>query len=314
MDKICEYEYISNDDIEALKYLQELNGRDVIKGSIKQLCRKKALTKDFIREYRDVISPEVFSTSVGLKYDLIKEFPDLFDKEAWMKYKYHSSDALESAEFMNMFSINELKEIIKDIENFFMSKETFKTLFTKEELRKDLMAKAYSFDFSKEFILNNLQYLSASSFTTSSVLNNLSTGDIEKILKSGAHDVDFVINAITSKADLSWKRRRFNEASEGKIKVNYYTGTLETLLDCKVTPANSGILSALFAFLNKYAPNAITFNIVKKALSKIDLDEDTCLVLLPYVGKYNFKKALSNYAVEQGYYSVLVALSTLVHS
>lgn len=99
------------DVIETTKYMTQYtpNPLAVIEG----VCRTHRLTQDFIREFRQYITPEMFMTSYRLPRDLAENNPDLYNEEDFKnlcKYKEEeidneeATDAQKASAFVNAFN------------------------------------------------------------------------------------------------------------------------------------------------------------------------------------------------------------------
>lgn len=68
-----------NSIINMTQYLEDNQVEEVLAAIIKN----KIITKEFMREFKKYVTPEIFSSSANLSLEMINEYPNLFDINIW---------------------------------------------------------------------------------------------------------------------------------------------------------------------------------------------------------------------------------------
>lgn len=65
---------------------------------VEGICQTHRLTPDFIREFKDIITPEMFMSSFRLSKEMAERYPELFDSEQFKEYMKHKEVEIEEDE------------------------------------------------------------------------------------------------------------------------------------------------------------------------------------------------------------------------
>lgn len=82
-------------------------------GIIEGICQSHRITPDFVKEFRDIITPQMFMTSFRLSKEMSERFPDLFnDSEFRELMKRKVEDIVEESKYTN--AINAVQAAINN--------------------------------------------------------------------------------------------------------------------------------------------------------------------------------------------------------
>lgn len=312
---------INSDDLDALEYLRNISKDGVIR-AIRSLCLKKRITEQFINEYKDCITPDVFSTAAGLTYELIEKYPELFNLNTWIDYNKRSLEPLKSKNFLNSLSHDQIYQIVKSVDGAMINEEIFDSLYanSNDKLKQVLLTKNLPFTFKKDFLVKNSDFLTFKSFKNPCVSNALDTASVETILNQSPRSIFIAIAAIGCKQDIAWQLRMYNEIENKKIIVLPETVDKDACTDIdaytcfdmfkyQIQKLQDTVLIEFFSVLKEYAQSAVDYLVLKYALQTRDLSEDACLLLLPDFKEAHLTRALLEYATDKGYSSVIVGLA-----
>lgn len=303
---------ITAKDIGGLTYIRDISEAGLQK-AIQNICKTKQLTEDFIREFSSYITPELFSNSPGLTYELIEKYPELFDETIWKNSENRSLYILMNDNFRSKFTEEEILNFIQTEKNVYeINEDLFYKLYnnyTNKEIRIALLEK-YKYDLPSDFLIKNVDYLTKSIFENKTIKENLSTEMIEEIFKNKSTiTMEFFTMAITSVNDIAWQEEMCDNASSGKIAITQSGGTFDIYLKYAIRVLHEDVLIKLFALLNIYDRNAISYSVLEYLLKTTDMSEELCLELMNNYKENNLVNALGKYAVNNDYYSVITGLA-----
>lgn len=153
----------NSDIISVTSHIIEKFPEDYRQSIVDEKTKKFQLTREFVIEFRQYITAEMFSKSPNLEMDLIKEFQELFDINYWKDAKNRNVGLLEDDTFLSMLddeTIDSVFSVIKDSE---LTERLFDKFIDKvsESTKKRMLAASSRF-ISNEKLVKYSKYLTAS--------------------------------------------------------------------------------------------------------------------------------------------------------
>lgn len=153
----------NSDIINVTSHIIEKFPEEYRQNIVDEKTKKFQLTREFVIEFRQYITAEMFSKSPNLEMDLIKEFQELFDINYWKDAKNRNVGLLEDDTFLSMLddeTIDSVFSVIKDSE---LTERLFDKFIDKvsESTKKRMLAASSRF-ISNEKLVKYSKYLTAS--------------------------------------------------------------------------------------------------------------------------------------------------------
>lgn len=211
----------TQDVIMSTKYLADYsNNADEI---IKNICRTHILTQDFIREFSQYITPEIFMTSYKLPKSLADNNPHLFDETTFLELLKYKEEELELDE--NTALANKVNSMNNQMNGFM--KQNGGNYITGAQLMQ-LTSSIGDPDEPRKVIRNNLKNISLSMLVEYyfQIKDNdeyrLTNSDIERIIRESENEDledESIINlmGITPQIDELLLKRIKNEDTKSSL-------------------------------------------------------------------------------------------------
>jgi len=257
---------VKSTDIEAIKLI--FNVYDDKQNLINMQCAKYKLTQEFIITFSEYVTPEAFSKSPDLSYEMIHMYPEFFDMSAWVESTEKSLEPLLNREFLkecgestdaaikNANPAKMTKEVYDRFSNV-LSPETKKLVISKSDLIKD-----------EEFLVDNAEFLTKDVFRNRSLNIVWSTSLIEKVLRNKILNVRFLIAALSMTKDIFFIER---------ILADHTLKFIETveMFDVEFKNFTNKIsenqMTSFFDIIRTHNPAAFTYESLKYVLFMKDL-------------------------------------------
>lgn len=296
------FKEVTASDIEAIKYLFYMDKNQPI---IKIQCEKYKLTKDFVNQFKNEITKEMFSASPLLSYELIKRYPDLFDLNIWVENLNKSAEPLLHKDFVDLYGKDLLREALLKIDYSLIPKEVFEDFYsvlTAEDI-STIINKASFLD--ENFIVKHANDLTSSIFKNRNVKFKWSNSLIEKILENKLLTVRFLINILEKSEDPGFIKRMLTQKFSYKVSGETFDSELKVFIN----KIHDDYMVSLFDLLKKYSPNALSQDVLIYTLEfKSFLSEEFIIDNATKFIENGLKGKLTSYAREKGYDSTMVLL------
>lgn len=297
--------------IEALKYMRGLSGTG-IQNAVRDTCKKEQLNEEFINEFHEFITPEMFSTSYNLTGELINSHPDIFNVEAWKACDKRSLFPLLDDTFRRNFTDGEILEMVEGMDANDMTDELFFVLFENgnNELKEATLYK-YPKSLGGEFIVKNAGVLSSRFFKGERHTAKLTNQDLEAIVKERSRTMEFLTNVLlkTKNNDVAWQTRILNEIGT-KVFITKTNGTFDETIIRAMRDLHPSLADSLILNIKEYAESALSYTVLSNILKWVDLKEETIAELTPIFRRNMLANSLAHYAAEKGYASIVLMLAT----
>ena len=157
--------------LEAIKLI--FNVYEDKENLINMQCAKYKLTQDFMIYFSSYVTPESFSKSPDLEYDMIHMYPEFFDMKAWVESTEKSLEPLLNPDFLrecgtsvdeainNANPAHMTKEVYNKFEGI-LSSETKEKVLSQSDLIKDT-----------EFLVDNAEFLTKDIFRNRSFIKEI---------------------------------------------------------------------------------------------------------------------------------------------
>lgn len=287
----------TNDVITSTKLLMSYtsNKQKIVDGVVKT----HRLTTEFVNEFKDYISLELFTTSYKLTTDLADEFPELFSEEYFLK---NISQLLSSGslgiEMLSRYVNNILElngdtdgdddevspiippvvEIIKQTNVDDLTPDIVTPLigvFT-ESVNELLLRRTKDEDLKNTLFL--LMSLDDGSKLSAASMKYLDKETKENLL--GTEDVNPIefLNTIAESSDYGWIRKLLDKVNSGEIKFKSTSKNFEKDALKIIANLPESILKDVL-LLRKFMTGALTNNVFYWILENKDLSEKTLIEL-----------------------------------
>jgi hypothetical protein len=294
-------------EISTIRYMLGSMPEASRKTLVSAQCAKYKITKEFVREFREHLTKEAFTKSPALYYDVISQFPDMFDFGMWSLYRDKSLEPLLHDEFVAKYCTPE-----KAVEICFL--QTDPSNITPEVFDKH--ARALSTDVTR-FVLNKSRLtteamirkyadlLDEDIFWNRYINIDWSNALLEHVLTNKKLTARFLVNALSKTTDLGFMKRMLNK----DLKYQGYTGTFDGELKGLLLNIPQAYYADVFSVLTKHSPNAITYSMLETLLSMNDsLEEDFLLQNVEHFKRHGLTGRLAAHARANDYKSLMVVL------
>jgi len=259
------------------------------------------LTADFVRKFYRYITPEDFTLSYKLSYDMIQEFPNLFDEEILIRsIEYNSDDDTEDEENakpkdieykltnLNISVISEYETVHDKIFNLLYGDELidFAINIIREATIDELVEYGTRFinidETIDKIIMTRLPdeertavVCAATSLSEmpSSYIYQYVPNDIkEEQLSDGAVDPKKFVKTISESPDLGWELKIIRKAINGEIQLTKSKETFDSELSVLFTGLPETNIVEFFK-LREYMPNAFSYSLLNWLLKNKSFTE-----------------------------------------
>lgn len=292
-------------DIKAIKLI--LNAYEDKENLINMQCKKYKLTMEFVQEFGKYLTKEAFSTSPELSFELISMYEDeYFDLNFWIESQEKSLDPLLVPVFINSLG-DKVDEAIKNTNPMRVSKEIFENF--KDTIPYD--TRVQIFNNSKliedeQFLLDNVEYLTADVFKNRNLNIEWSEDLIEKIFANKVLTVRFVLSALTNIKNIFFIEKVLKDSS---FKYKPTNETFNVELKNFINRISENQIGYLFDILRTNNPAAFTYDLLDYILNMKDyLTEDFLIENSDLFLKNALFDKLVKYARFKDYMDLLVLL------
>lgn len=269
----------------------------------KENCKNYEMSLDFVREFREFITPEILSSGNNLQYLTIRVFDELFDINIWSKCKTKSLEPLTHPEFMAKYS-DYISEALEETDLTTLNIESFNAirgLISVEVLER--IINTTNFAKSLDFLIENANFLNEKIFRIGNIDFTWTEENILQVVNSGKiKDVASMLNAVGRAKLDSTMLQILNTNMKLSLVSNVDIPLMKVIID-KINPNNIG---AFLKFCIKYGPQTlITSTILGYVLANKEVDEDVLVEYASYFFREGLSKELKAYAKLRDYESVL---------
>ena len=322
----------TNDVIESTKMLVCFSSdkSKIIDG----ITKTHQITPEFINEFSEFITKEIFTLSYKLTLNMVEMYPDLFSEELFR-------ENLERLISSNLIGIDMLSRNIQDVK-VIMAKRDNESSYDdesgvsefeqyiinilrhskKEEFTTDIVTslvgvfsdRVISFllkrtndDELKQTIVS-LIAISDETQLTPAVMKYIDNDTREEILGTEDVDPEDFINTISESKDYGWIRKLLNKVKNNEILLNTKKKDFSSTVIYAVMNLPEDLLVDVLK-LRVYMPFAINNKLMQWILENKDLSESSLIFLIDEFKKTGNYFQLKKYAVENDYTDLLDALS-----
>ena len=292
--------------IDTTRYMAEYSPEP--KAIIDGVCKTHKITQDFIREFSQYITPEMFMSSYKLSKTMVDANPHLFSSDNFkelFKSGYTDADTGEFIENMNIpdISLSMLAEYYSDFKNsddyaidegYILN--TIRTS-TDDEINEseiinllgisreidDLLLKRIKDDELRDTLILTLQI--EGNATTSATYKYMSNEVKENLIGDDEADVEEFVKAITESKDLGWKVKMIEKAVSGEIKFEINRKVFDNELVAALSQLPEDQVVKMTKLSDKM-PNAFSYKTMMWLLENKEFSEEDLIEM-----KDVFKKA-----------------------
>jgi DNA integrity scanning protein DisA with diadenylate cyclase activity len=296
---------VKESDIKAIKLI--LNAYEDKENLINMQCKKYKLTMEFVQEFGRYLTKEAFSTSPELSFELISMYEDeYFDLNFWIESQEKSLDPLLVPVFINSLG-DKVDEAIKNTNPMRVSKEIFENF--KDTIPYDTRVQIINNSKlieDEQFLLDNVEYLTADVFKNRNLNIEWSEDLIEKIFANKVLTVRFVLSALTNVKNIFFIEKVLKDSS---FKYEPTNETFNVELKNFINRISENQIGYLFDILRTNNPAAFTYDLLGYILNMKDyLTEDFLIENSDLFLKNALFDELVKYARFKDYMDLLVLL------
>jgi hypothetical protein len=305
------FKTMADSDISSLRFMLGTFRGEKLQEQRKMMvataCSKYKLTYSFVQEFIDYITPDSFSTSPDLTYEMIKSFSNLFNAELWVGKDVNekSLEPLHHSEFIKTygeeiiekaFRTVHLEKVTKEIFNQFKDKLTDET--------KKYVINGCNF-VKEEDIIDYIDYIDYKFVNSRNVKINFSNSLIEKIIENKQLTMRLLISLLSKSNDIEFVanilKKNLNIVESGD--------TFDSELNAFVLRLPEENMGFLFDLLVRYNKNSLSYSMLSRLLTVKDfLSEE---FLLQYIDIFKDNAVIEEvikYARFKEYNNILLAL------
>ena len=276
--------------------------------AIMSACEITQITDDFMREFKDDITPSIFSKSAMLTMDMINSYPDLFDYHLWLEGDKLDISLLFDPSFNIQYGCKMSADELMIINNRLVDNITLDQMnmyysIVDESTKKVLFERAIENMTDAEiadFLAHNKLCM------TSSLVNKRMTSEIAKNIIENATDLNlsFVLSVAMGTNDLSIIHQIIDDPSN----LTCEESTNDRLWRKIVEYLPENLLAQVIDLGEKHSPNAIGYSTLAFCLKYKEFEEDDLLLIAGSFKRNNLTKALASYARAREYENLLCLL------
>ena len=298
---------VTESDIESISFiLKNFKAPEKRVELISMQSKKFLLSYEFIREFKEYMTKESFSTSPGINYQLIKDFPELFDYNLWANSPEKSLEPLLHDEFRESLSADTIGRSIETCKPDLITKEIYDKFVTIiPEETKIYIVNNTTLANDTEFLMKNVSVINESLLDNPRLKVEWTNDLIEKILLNKELTFRFVVKILTKTTDLAFIERMLRSSFNYKQT----GGTIDDDLRLFIKRLPEDYLEPLFDCAKANNKNSLSYNVLLFVLKmKDELSEQ---FLLDYINEFKevgLNGELASYARMRDYNSVLLNL------
>ncbi len=270
-------------------------------------CSKYKLTYSFVQEFIDYITPEAFSTSPDLTYEIIKSFNNLFNLDFWIGKDTNekSLEPLKHNEFIKTYGEGTIEKAFRTVHLDKVTKEEFNHF--KDKLSDDTkkhVVNGCSF-VKEEDIIDYIDYIDYKFVNSRNIKIKFSNALIEKIIENKQLTMRLLISLLSKSNDIEFVanilKKNLNIVESGD--------TFDSELNAFVLRLPEENMGFLFDLLVRYNKNSLSYSMLSRLLTVKDfLSEE---FLLQYIDIFKDNAVIEEvikYARFKEYNNILLAL------
>ncbi len=292
--------------VETLKYMVSY-GYDR-EGMIRTASEKTQITDCFIREFRDDVTPDIFSRSFMLPVTMIQKYPELFDFDVWLESGNFDPLTIFDNEFFLMYGHRVNDDVLtKVVAEKLIDEITFEQMnmyFASSNPinRAHLFNRAID-NLTDDQITKLVPQIDLS-VTTASLYKRVTTDMIKEIIDNSENiTLSHFLSLVMKANDLKFARDMLNTDREFVADNDCNNALWAKLVE--FLPEDS--LAKAIELGERYCPNSITYYVLAYCLKMKDFEEDDLIAIMSSFQRNNLVTALANYAKARDYDTLLVA-------
>lgn len=297
----------TNSDIASLRFLVNNFATDEKKITMLTLqCKKFKLTTDFVKEFKEYITKDSFSSSPGLTSEVIKSFPELFDTKVWREAEDKSLDLLMDDEFVETLEDDDIDVIIQSTNPKIITSDIFEKYYDNitDETKKFIVNKT-SLANSEEFIKKHSKHLTEDIFINTKVHIAWTNDLIENIAINKTLTVKFLTAMLAKSYDIAFIDRILTTG----LNFSDGGGTADTEIKIMINKLPEDYMESLFNMIFMNNRNALSYDVLTHVLKmKDDLSEQFLLDYVQCFKEVGMEGSVAEYARPRNYEAVLLNL------
>ena len=300
---------ISRFDETSIESLRHMLSYGIDKNeAIKNACEITQITSDFMREFSEYMTVDIFSKSAMLSMDMINEYPMLFDRSIWVEGEKPDIDLLFDPSFYNLYGCKLTSDELHVIDRHLLhdiDKEKMDMYISAADDGTKLILFSHAIDnmTDDEIIRTVTAYKTC---LRSAQLNKRMTSDMAKAIIECSNEItlSFVLSVLIMTKDIGLIKQVIDDPSNLVVETETNNKLWQQI--CEYLPEN--ILAQVIALGETYCPNAIGYSTLAFCLKYKEFEEDDLLLIINSFKRNNLVKAVSDYAKARDYENVLCLL------
>jgi len=257
---------VKDTDIQAIKLIFDVY--EDKQNLINMQCAKYKLTEEFMIAFAKYVTPEAFSKSPNLEYEMIQLYQEFFDMNFWVESTEKSLEPLMH-DFFHAGCGDLTDEAIKNARPEKMTIEFYKkfeAVLTTET--KQLVLSKSTLAQDEEILIGSAEFLTRDVFKNRRLDIKWSTTLIEKILRNKVLTVRFLMAALSKTKDIFFIERILADQT---LTYEETTEMFDVEFKNFTNRISENQLGAFFDIVRAYNPAAFTYNSLKYILMMKDL-------------------------------------------
>jgi hypothetical protein len=297
---------ITQSEINTLKYMFGTFPESTRKTLIENQCAKYKITTDFVREFKEYITKQSFSTSPELTSEMIFAHNDLFDYNVWKNNKNKTLQPLLDDTFVEKYvGTDSIEDIILLTEHSALTVEMFNKYFEKLGNNVKSLAVNSSQLTTEELVRTYPDLVNEKIFSNKHVKFEWTNSLIEHILNNKQLNTKFLISILSKTKDFGFMEemlnRDFNYVQSG--------GTFDEELKTFLFNLPADYYGLIFDVVAKNSPNALTYSVLERVLDFNDfLSEQFLIENVEHFNRAGLFGKLAEYARRNEYKALMVML------
>ena len=280
--------------------------------TIKVACETTQITQDFMSEFGEYVTQDIFSKSAKLSMDMIRAYPDLFDRTLWSEGENVDINLLFDpdfyAEYGHKLTADELSVISKFLINDITKEQLDMYYYTAHDADKIMLFSHAINNMTDDEIIQLA--ISDKTCVSSPAINKRMTADMAKNIISNSTEVTltFALNVLMRTKDISLIKHVLDNPANLVIDTETNTKLWQQI--CEYLPED--ILARVIELGETYCTNAIGYSTLAFCLKYKEFEEDDLMLMVNSFKRNNLVKALCDYAKLRDYENIvcLLVLST----
>jgi len=273
---------------------------------IENQCAKYKITSDFVREFKEYITKQSFSTSPELTSEMILAYDDLYDYNSWKNNKNKTLQPLLDDAFVQKYvGTDSIEDIILSTETTALTTEIFTKYFEKLGANvKSLIINSSQLT-NEELIRKYPDLVNEKIFSNKHVKFEWTNSLIEYILQNKQLTSRFLINILSKTKDFGFMEEMLNK----DFNYTQSGGTFDEELKNFLFNLPADYYGLIFDVLSKHSPNALTYAVLERVLEYNDfLSEQFLIENVEHFNRAGLFGKIAEYARRNEYKALMVML------